>query len=143
MNRRYTMLGGCAVVALALIAVWQARTPDQQTPIQTTAGGAIVAVLSRPVEGNAAIGKQIFDSACAACHGANAAGTDGLAPPLVHKIYEPSHHGDEAFQRAASLGVKSHHWPFGNMPPVQGLTRGDVSMIVTYIRELQRANGIL
>jgi hypothetical protein len=28
------------------------------------------------------------------------------------------------------------------MPPVAGLTRGDVTMIVAYIREVQRANGI-
>ncbi|MFT6451992.1 MAG: hypothetical protein ACJA06_001479 [Halocynthiibacter sp.] len=61
---------------------------------------------------------------------------------MVHKIYEPNHHGDEAFQRAAAAGVRSHHWGFGNMPPVEGLTRGDVTMIVAYIRELQRSNGI-
>ena len=79
---------------------------------------------------------------CAACHGVNAAGKDGVAPPLVHKIYEPSHHGDESFQRAAALGVRAHHWPFGNMPAVEGVTRGDVKMITAYIRELQRANGI-
>ena len=83
-----------------------------------------------------------FEAKCAACHGVNAAGQDGVAPPLVHKVYEPSHHGDESFQRAASLGVRAHHWPFGNMPAVEGLTRGDVKMIIAYIRELQRANGI-
>ncbi len=65
-----------------------------------------------------------------------------MAPPLVHKIYEPSHHGDEAFQRAVADGVNGHHWPFDDMPPVKGLTRGDVAMVVIYIRDLQRANGI-
>jgi len=84
----------------------------------------------------------LWPNKCAACHGANAAGQDGVAPPLVHVIYEPSHHGDEAFQRAAELGVRGHHWPFGNMPPVEGVTRADVTMITAYIRELQRANGI-
>jgi len=142
MRRRNTLLGVGAIAALALFSYWQSRTPDQVTPAETTVGDAIVAVQVPAIEGNAAIGKRIFDSACAACHGANAAGTNGLAPPLVHKVYEPGHHADEAFQRAASLGVKSHHWPFGDMPPVSGLTRGDVIMIVTYIRELQRANGI-
>ena len=142
MRRRNTLLGVGAIAALALFAYWQSRTPDQVKPTETATGDAIAAVQVPAIEGNAAIGKRIFDSACAACHGANAAGTNGLAPPLVHKVYEPSHHGDEAFQRAASLGVKAHHWPFGNMPPVSGLTRGDVTMIVTYIRELQRANGI-
>ena len=142
MRRRNTLLGVSAIAALALFAYWQSRTPDQVKPTGTTVGEAIVPVQVPAIEGNAAIGKRIFDSACAACHGANAAGTDGIALPLIHKVYEPSHHGDEAFQRAASLGVKAHHWPFGDMPPVQGLTRGDVTMIVTYIRELQRTNGI-
>jgi hypothetical protein len=40
------------------------------------------------------------------------------------------------------LGVQAHHWRFGNMLAIEGLTRGDVTMIITYIRELQRANGI-
>lgn len=142
MRRRETMFGVSALAALALFAFWQPRTPSQDKPTREAAGEAIVTVQAPPIAGNAAIGKRIFDSACAACHGANAAGTKGLAPPLVHKFYEPGHHADEAFQRAASLGVKSHHWPFGDMPPVQGLTRGDVAMIVTYIRELQRANEI-
>lgn len=91
---------------------------------------------------NAQIGQRVFDAKCATCHGANAAGQNGIAPPLVHKYYEPNHHGDEAFQRAAALGVRAHHWPFGDMPPVKGVTRSDVTMIVAYIRELQKANGI-
>jgi hypothetical protein len=40
------------------------------------------------------------------------------------------------------MGVQAHHWSFGNMPAVEGLTRGDVKMIIKYIRELQRENGI-
>ena len=142
MRRRKTTLAVSALAALALLGYWQARSPDQGKQTQTVAGTAIVTVQVPLIEGNVAIGKRIFDSACAACHGANAAGTNGLAPPLVHKTYEPGHHADEAFQRAASLGVKSHHWSFGDMPPVQGLTRGDVTMNITYVRELQRANGI-
>jgi cytochrome c len=99
-------------------------------------------ILPATLSQNAQSGKYGFEAKCAACHGVNAAGQDGVAPPLVHKVYEPSHHGDESFQRAASLGVRAHHWPFGNMPAVEGLTRGDVKMIIAYIRELQRANGI-
>jgi cytochrome c len=91
---------------------------------------------------NAQIGKLAFEIKCVSCHGTNAAGQAGVAPPLVHIIYEPNHHGDESFQRAAALGVRAHHWSFGNMPAVEGLTRTDVKMIVAYIRELQRANGI-
>tara|TARA_B110000008_G_C16932274_1_gene549215 strand:+ start:291 stop:479 length:189 start_codon:yes stop_codon:yes gene_type:complete len=58
------------------------------------------------------------------------------------QIYETSHHGDESFQRAVSLGVQAHHWRFGDMPPMKGLTQGDVKLIIDYVRELQLANGI-
>ena len=76
-------------------------------------------------------------------HGRNAAGTGRDRPRRwSHVIYEPGHHGDESFQRAVALGVGAHHWRFGDMPPVEGLTRGDVESIVAYIRELQRTNGI-
>ncbi|MFZ8875205.1 MAG: cytochrome c, partial [Paracoccaceae bacterium] len=61
---------------------------------------------------------------------------------LVHKIYEPSHHGDQSFQMAVAMGVRSHHWKFGNMPAIEGLSREDVFQITQYVRELQRANGI-
>ena len=91
----------------------------------------------------AMLGKQAFDINCASCHGENAVGQHGVAPPLVHKIYEPNHHGDESFQRAVAMGVRAHHWKFGNMPAIEGLTRADVKPIIAYVRELQRHNGIM
>ena len=94
------------------------------------------------LSGLAIIGKRGFDKNCAACHGEHAVVQDGVAPPLVHKIYEPSHHGDESFQRAVAMGVRAHHWKFGNMPVIEGLTRADVKAITAYVRELQRHNGI-
>ena len=106
-------------------------------------GEALVEItVPATLSSNAQIGQRAFETKCAACHGTNAVGQDGVAPPLIHKIYESSHHADETFQRAAAIGVRTHHWPFGDMPPVEGLTRGDIVMIVAYIRELQRANGI-
>jgi hypothetical protein len=47
-----------------------------------------------------------------------------------------------AFVLAAKNGVAAHHWPFGNMPAVEGVTDADVLNIVTYVRALQRENGI-
>jgi len=99
-------------------------------------------LLPASLSANAQIGQKVFEAKCAECHGKNAAGQDGVAPPLVHKIYEPSHHGDAAFLLAAKNGVRAHHWRFGNMSPLEGVTDGDVKMIVAYVRELQRANGI-
>ena len=99
-------------------------------------------ILPGSFSSNAQIGKSAYATKCASCHGENAVGQEGVAPPLVHKIYEPSHHGDESFQRAVALGVRAHHWSFGDMPPVEGLARAEVAMIVAYVRELQAANGI-
>lgn len=106
------------------------------------AGRAIVAITVPDLQGEAIIGQRAYVAKCAACHGENAVGQVGVAPPLVHKIYEPSHHGDNAFLRAARYGVQSHHWRFGNMPPIEGITDAEVGTIIAYVRSLQRANGI-
>ena len=86
-------------------------------------------------------GAAVFDAHCALCHGERAVGTV-QGPPLVHRIYEPGHHPDAAFYRAVEFGVMSHHWEFGNMAPVPGVSKADVAKIVVYVRELQRADGI-
>ena len=91
----------------------------------------------------AILGKQAFDIKCASCHDEKTVGQHGVAPPLVRKIYEPNHHGDENFQRAVAIGVRAQYWKFGNMPAIEGLTRADVKAIVAYVRELQRFNGIM
>ena len=118
------------------------QTAATDTLISIEEGALADVLLPKTLSQNAQIGKLGFEAKCATCHGLNAAGQDGVAPPLVHIIYEPTHHGDETFQRAVAVGVRGHHWPFGDMPPVEGITRGDVTMIVAYVRELQRANGI-
>ena len=132
------------LVGVGGLAYWFTMDKDgQDAQVPESPTSAIVEIiLPETLSANAQVGKVAFEAKCSACHGANAVGQADVAPPLVHKIYEPSHHADEAFQRAVSLGVRQHHWPFGNMPPVEGLTRGDVTMIIAYVRELQRANGI-
>ena len=87
------------------------------------------------------VGEAKFTANCAGCHGVRAVGTK-QGPPLVHKIYEPNHHADMAFQRAAENGVRAHHWEFGNMPKIEGVTAGDVDHIIRYVRWLQREAGI-
>jgi len=86
-------------------------------------------------------GRELFAANCAACHGESGTGTTS-GPPLVHIIYEPSHHGDGAFYRAVREGVTPHHWDFGPMPPVEGLSDADIDHIIGYVREEQRAAGI-
>ncbi len=141
---KFAILG--LAVVLAIIGIFFAQSSPN--PVTTDApeyssDTAIVAIsVPDTLTESAQIGKAAFDAKCADCHGPDAVGQLEVAPPLIHEIYEPSHHGDEAFQRAVAVGVRGHHWPFGSMPPVEGLTRSDVQMIVAYIRELQRANGI-
>ncbi|MFC4273482.1 c-type cytochrome [Sneathiella chungangensis] len=98
----------------------------------------MVPTLTEPGE----MGQQVFDRYCVTCHGINAAGRDGIGPPLVHIYYEPGHHSDESFTLAVKNGVKAHHWPFGDMPPVTDVSDADIANLITYIRELQKANGI-
>jgi mono/diheme cytochrome c family protein len=87
------------------------------------------------------LGMSKFKDNCAKCHGDWAKGTDS-GPPLIHNFYKPSHHGDEAFYRAALNGAKAHHWKFGNMPPVEGIKRKEVTKIISYIRWLQKSNKL-
>lgn len=144
MKKQYAIGATLAVAGIAAAAVWSANLAGTGNGATTTLAGGPIAdvILPETLSANAQLGKRGFEAKCAACHGINAAGREGIAPPLVHIIYEPSHHGDESFQRAAATGVRAHHWKFGNMPPVTGVTRSDVAMITTYIREMQQANGI-
>lgn len=86
-------------------------------------------------------GEQKFAAKCSSCHGAGGVGTS-QGPPLVDKVYEPNHHGNAAFQRAAANGVKAHHWKFGDMPKIDGTTPEDVDQIVKYVRWLQKQAGV-
>ena len=86
-------------------------------------------------------GKALFGQNCSVCHGPAADGTT-QGPPLIHIIYEPSHHADAAFVLAARNGVRAHHWRFGDMPPLPGVTDEMVGQILLYIRWMQREVGI-
>ena len=86
-------------------------------------------------------GEQKFVANCSLCHGIGGVGTK-QGPPFIHKVYEPNHHGDAAFQRAAANGVQAHHWEFGNMPKIPSVTPSDVDQIVKYVRWLQKQAGI-
>ncbi len=132
--------------------VWNASRPAPgpqggsmtSTDTRGVQNGAAIVQVALPAEfsSDAQIGKRAFEAKCATCHGVNAAGQNGVAPPLVHKIYEPNHHADMAFLMAARSGVRSHHWRFGDMPPVKGITDAEVKYIIRYVRELQKENGI-
>jgi len=105
-------------------------------------GVANISVTVPPLSSVAVAGRSAFDANCAQCHGENGGGTK-QGPPLVHDIYNPGHHADEAFRYAVRQGVRQHHWPHGNMPSQPQVTDQQLMEIVRYVRELQEANGIV
>jgi mono/diheme cytochrome c family protein len=104
--------------------------------------GAAGRIKVPPLSAVAAAGKVAFDASCAECHGRIGGGTT-QGPPLVHDIYNPGHHSNEAFLRAVRMGTRQHHWKFGNMPPQPQVTDRQLAEIVEYVRTLQQANGII
>ncbi|SBT09123.1 Cytochrome C class I [Candidatus Accumulibacter aalborgensis] len=131
-NQRNTRLQLCllALVIVALAISLPVAAQDIQVP-QPSPG----------LMPNPTAGKVLFEKNCASCHGAKLQGSD-KGPPMLSKIYEPSHHGDAAFQLAVKSGSRAHHWQFGDMPPVPGLTPDDVAQITAYVRLEQRKAGI-
>ena len=126
-----------AAAAVAAVVGWLQWFDDD--PAES--GGGPVAITVPALSTEAEAGAALFARKCMECHGRHAAGSD-RGPPLVHIIYEPNHHGDIAFRRAVSNGVRAHHWRFGDMPPVDGVPDEDAVKITRYVRELQQANGI-
>ena len=86
-------------------------------------------------------GRELFNTNCSVCHGEKATGSD-TGPPLIHAYYQPYHHPDFSFHSAVNRGVPMHHWFFGDMPPVPGLSEQDVNHIICYVRNLQKDSGM-
>lgn len=82
----------------------------------------------------------MYAASCASCHGADLRGTaDG--PSHLSIVYEPNHHSDDSFRSAIANGAPQHHWSFGAMEPVDGLTDADVEAVIGYVRAEQRRQG--
>ena len=125
MSRKYFAVAAIFIVVLVLLS-------------------ALIQREEEPFSGGVAqieAGKLLFDKNCAECHGSGATGTD-VGPPLVHIVYEPSHHADFAFHRAVGQGVRQHHWRYGDMPAIDDVSEDQVDAIVAYVRSLQDAAGI-
>ena len=122
-----------ALILIAVIGCGGETMPADDTATPSAPGSDL--------SNSALAGKQAFDANCAICHGADVMGTT-TGPPLIDRIYEPGHHNDFSIRSAVRNGVPAHHWWFGDMPPVAGVSDSAVENIICYIRELQLANGI-
>lgn len=87
-----------------------------------------------------AAGADLYQANCSVCHGAELEGS-ATGPSLLSEVYVPSHHSDGSFQVAVAAGSPQHHWDFGPMPPVDGLSESDVAAITAFVREQQRVEG--
>jgi mono/diheme cytochrome c family protein len=117
---------------LLLPALLGASLAHAGTPIPEPSPG----LQPRPI-----VGKTLFDRNCASCHGVDLMGSD-KGPPLLNPIYRPGHHSDASFQLAVANGARAHHWAFGDMKPVAGVSPDDVAHITAYVRMRQRKHGI-
>lgn len=85
-------------------------------------------------------GDALYQASCAECHGTDLRGTD-RGPSHLSQVYEPSHHGDFAFELAIKNGTRAHHWNFGDMAPVEGLSDEEIAAITAFVRDVQAREG--
>ncbi len=133
-QQRSRVLGyhGWLLVALAILAV--SCVGDQDATSTADIESQI------PRDDLLEAGAGLYAASCAECHGADLTGTD-RGPSHLSIVYEPSHHSDAAFALAVKNGVRAHHWDFGPMLPVEGLSKSDVEAIVAFVRNEQRREG--
>ncbi|WP_051062768.1 c-type cytochrome [Ilumatobacter nonamiensis] len=120
--------GTIAAAATVLVAVFAA----------SCGGGSGGDTATDPASSGA--GAELYQANCASCHGADLGGTD-KGPSHLSIVYEPNHHGDDAFRSAIANGAQQHHWTFGDMAPIPGLSDDEVDEIIAFIRAEQERQG--
>lgn len=91
--------------------------------------------------GATSAGAELYAQSCASCHGSDLRGTDE-GPPHLSQVYAPDHHPDASFRAAITQGSPAHHWEFGDMPPVDGLSDEAIDLIIAHVREQQATHGL-
>ena len=95
---------------------------------------------SAATKGSGAQGAALYQQSCGSCHGADLRGTD-KGPSHLSQVYESGHHPDSSFRSAIANGTTAHHWDFGDMKPVSGLSGDEIDAIIAYIRGQQDKQG--
>ncbi len=125
------------VVSLALVAACEGEADDPPAPPPAASPAETPAATAVPILD----GETLFRQTCAVCHGVDLQGT-AQGPPFLDRIYHPNHHSDASFRLAVQRGVIAHHWPFGNMPKIEGLSEQQVEAIIAYVRAQQQEAGL-
>ena len=134
---------GCGIIAslLLLLALGCGRDATPATPASAPRPAADSAASGSGLAEMARAGETLFNRNCSTCHGLGAVGTN-QGPPLLDRVYHPGHHPDASFRNAVRNGVQSHHWNFGDMLPVPGVSAEEVEEIICYVRQTQRDSGL-
>ena len=82
-----------------------------------------------------------FIEECAGCHGRLAQGTD-RGPNLIHPDYGPGNRSDAQIRQVVREGVPTRRRDYVDMLPTTNLSEHKLEQMVTYLREIQRMNGI-
>ncbi len=125
MNQRMLVL-----LRLGLLCLGAALVGCSESPSERPAGGDLT--IDR--------GAEVYATSCASCHGADLRGTD-KGPSHLSIVYEPNHHNDDSFRSAIANGAPQHHWPFGDMARIEGLSDADVEAVIAFIRAEQERQG--
>ncbi|WP_428120310.1 c-type cytochrome [Candidatus Poriferisodalis sp.] len=123
-----------AVLAACLVASGCGSTDATSEATDGTQADPTASV-DAPVDGAA-----VYQQYCAECHGVDLRGTD-KGPSQLSIIYEPDHHSDYSFRSAISEGAPEHHWWFGDMPPVEGISDAEIEAVIVFVRAEQERLG--
>jgi mono/diheme cytochrome c family protein len=133
-GRLRTSARAAAIALAALLVTGCGGEAERSSSDNGTAG------IGPAPTGQLADGDALYQANCASCHGADLRGTS-KGPSHLSVVYEPNHHGDDAFRSAIANGSAQHHWEFGDMPPVEGLSSSEVEAIIAYVRDVQEREG--
>lgn len=87
-------------------------------------------------------GRVVINEKCQECHGVDGTGGTRTGPPILHSMYREEVFPDFQFKRSVLEGKREKNWRFGPMPPVKGLSDTDLTDIIAFVREVQKASGI-
>ena len=139
--RPIARLGLAVLTVLALLFTTACSGDDTGGPATTTPTAEPTPTPPPEPRFSGTDGRALYGQACSVCHGQALEGTNA-GPTFLNRIYASGHHADISFMFAIERGVRAHHWNFGNMAPVEGLSQEQVLAIIAFIREEQRAAGI-
>lgn len=123
--RRHSTIAAAVIAAIAIVAASCAGSDNSTTPVAPA---------------DSSDGAALYQSNCASCHGADLRGTD-KGPSHLSIVYEPNHHGDDAFRSAIVNGAQQHHWNFGDMAAIPGLDDTQIDAVINFVRTEQERQG--